>query len=528
MICIQDFWDNEEKGDSFCSCPQCKDSFQPRPILIKNIVLAEMVEGMKKSECGNNVGAGSKCRPVEDGQEAGPSTSHALGWARPTKIPRTTRVSEALKSRECPIHDRLLEIYCCDDDQCICPLCALVEHKAHKNLLAKEGRKRKQEQLQDIKKKSKQRIKMKEQEQKNLTRNIKRVKEGGRAAEEHCECVLAGLIDSLQRHYSTVRELILAHETAAVAQAESSLCSLEKDMAALKKRDAELEQLSQTDDDIHFLQRLPSLSNLPEPPDLSSVSTDPHLLFEAIRSAVSEFGNRLEAFAEVEISTVSQTVAGNRGSQSPDHKVIPEQLPVISAAQSIEPATRTEFLQYACELTLDPNTAHKDLSLSEDGRMVRWDAKKQKEPVQPHSERFNYRRQVLCKEGLVDERCYWEVEVEGKKAEIALAYWGIDRKSLSKTSAFGASDQSWSLDRSKGYSVCHNSEGVGLSAIPSQCRIGVYLQYKEGTITFYEVSDKMKLLYRTKKFTFTEPLYPGFWLGEESCITLCNLKHERF
>ncbi|XP_035633625.1 tripartite motif-containing protein 16-like protein [Oncorhynchus keta] len=528
MICIQDFWDNEEKGGRFCSCPECQDSFQPRPILIKNIVLAEMVEGMKKSKCGNNVGAGGKRRPVEDGQEAGPSPSHALGWARPSKIPKTTRVSEVPKSRVCPIHGRLLEIYCCDDDQCICPLCALVEHKAHNNLLAKEGRKRKQEQLQDIKKESKQRIKMREQEQKDLRENIKRVKEGGRAAEEHCEGVLSGLIDSLQKHYSTVRELILAHETAAVAQAESSLCSMEKDMAALKRRDAELGQLSQTDDDIHFLQRLPSLSNLPEPPDLSSVSTDPHLPFEAIRSAVSEFGNRLEAFAEEEISTVSQTVAGNGGSQSPNHRVIPEQLPVISAAQTPEPTTRTEFLQYACELTLDPNTAHKDLSLSEDGRMVRWDAKKQKEPVQPHSERFNYRRQVLCKKGLEAERCYWEVEVVGNKAEIALAYWGIDRKSVSKRSAFGASDQSWSLDRSKGYSVCHNSEGVALCATPSQCRLGVYLQFKEGTITFYEVSDKMELLYRTKKFTFTEPLYPGFWLGEESCITLCNLRHERF
>lgn len=144
MICIQDFWDNEEMGDRFCSCPECQDSFQPRPILIKNIVLAEMVEGMKKSKCGNNVGAGGKRRPVEDGQEAGPSPSHALGWARPTKIPKTTRVSEVPKSRVCPIHGRLLEIYCCDDDQCICPLCALVEHKAHNNLLAKEGRKRKQ------------------------------------------------------------------------------------------------------------------------------------------------------------------------------------------------------------------------------------------------------------------------------------------------------------------------------------------------------------------------------------------------
>lgn len=182
----------------------------------------------------------------------------------------------------------------------------------------------------------------------------------------------------------------------------------------------------------------------------------------------------------------------------------------------------------ACELTLDPNTAHKDLSISMEDRMVRWDPKKQKVPVQPHPERFTNRHQVMCREGLEAERCYWEVEMVGNKAEIALAYLGINRKSRSKTSAFGGSDQSWSLDCSKGYSVSHNSKSILLSATPSQHKIGVYLKFKEGTIAFYEVSDRMKFLYRTQKCTFTEPLYPGFWLGEESCITLCNLKHERF
>ncbi|KAK6321399.1 hypothetical protein J4Q44_G00083750 [Coregonus suidteri] len=367
ILCIQDFWDNEEMHDLFCSCPECQYTFHPRPNLIKNIALAEMVEAMEKSRCRNNVGAVGTHRPAAACQEAEPSPSQTQEKARPMKSPRTTTVPEALKSRICPIHDRLLEVYCCDDDQCICFLCALVEHKEHTTLLVNEGWRRKQEQLQDIKKQSKERIKKSEKEQKDLTEIINRIKESGRAAEEHCEGVLAGLIDSLQRHYTTVRELIRAQETAVMAQAESSLCNLETYMADLKKKDTELAELSQTDDDIHFLQSWPSLSTLPEPHDLSSVSTDPHLPFEAIRTAVSEFGDRLEAFCEEEINTVSQTVAGNGGSQSP---VRPEQLPVICSAQTLEPTTRPEFLQYACELTLDPNTAHNDLSLSTDGRMV--------------------------------------------------------------------------------------------------------------------------------------------------------------
>ncbi|XP_029549925.1 tripartite motif-containing protein 16-like protein [Salmo trutta] len=525
-LCIQDFWDNEEKHDRFCSCPECQYTFHPRPNLIKNIALAEMVEAMEKSRCRNNVGSVGKHRPAAACHQAGPSPSQTQEKARPMKSPQTTTVSEAPKSRVCPTHGRLLEVYCCDDDQCICLLCALVEHKAHSTLFVNEGWSRKQKQLQDLKKESKERIKKREKEQKDLTESIQRIKEGSRAAEEHCEGVLARLIDSLQRHYSTtVRELIRAQETAVVAQAESSLCNLETDIANLKKKDTELEELSQTDDDIHFLQSWPSLSTLSEPQNLSSVSTDPHLPFEAIRTAVSEFGDRLEAFCEEEINTVSQTVAGNGCSQSP---VRPEQLPVISAAQTLEPTTRPEFLQYACELTLDPNTAHKDLSISMEDRMVRWDPKKQKVPVQPHPERFTNRHQVMCREGLEAERCYWEVEMVGNKAEIALAYLGINRKSRSKTSAFGGSDQSWSLDCSKGYSVSHNSKSILLSATPSQHKIGVYLKFKEGTIAFYEVSDRMKFLYRTQKCTFTEPLYPGFWLGDDSPITLCHLRHKRF
>ncbi|CAL8290470.1 unnamed protein product [Lota lota] len=64
--------------------------------------------------------------------------------------------------------------------------------------------------------------------------------------------------------------------------------------------------------------------------------------------------------------------------------------------------------KYACELTLDPNTAHRRLSLSEDNRKVTWVGEDQSYP--DHPERFDYWHQVLCREALTG-RCYWEVEV---------------------------------------------------------------------------------------------------------------------
>ncbi|KAG5281438.1 hypothetical protein AALO_G00072210 [Alosa alosa] len=76
-----------------------------------------------------------------------------------------------------------------------------------------------------------------------------------------------------------------------------------------------------------------------------------------------------------------------------------------------EPVTREEFLKYSCHFTLDPNTAHRLLHLSEGNRRVEYRAELQSYP--DHPERFDEQYQVLCREG-VSGRCYWEVEWSGR------------------------------------------------------------------------------------------------------------------
>lgn len=179
----------------------------------------------------------------------------------------------------------------------------------------------------------------------------------------------------------------------------------------------------------------------------------------------------------------------------------------------------------ACDLSLDPTTAHEDLTISVGGKEARLSLHKSKLPAIRSPERFTQRRQVLCREGLQAERCYYEIEVKGGKAEIALAYKGINRKSFTKMSAFGANENSWSLDCSTNYSVSHKGDSVQLKTSPSHHRVGVYLKVKEGTLSFYEVSDSMKFLHKVEA-EFTEPLYPGFWLGEKCCIRICDLRRD--
>lgn len=157
--------------------------------------------------------------------------------------------------------------------------------------------------------------------------------------------------------------------------------------------------------------------------------------------------------------------------------------------------------------------------------MVKLCNERSKNPSVRNPERFIHRRQVLCREGLQAD-CYYEVEVKGDKAEIALTYKGIDRKSRTTLSAFGANANSWSLDLSKHYSVSHNSDSIQLTTPPRHHRVGIYLKFQTGTLSFYEVSDSMNFLYKVEA-EFREPLYPGFWLGEKCCIRICDLSQSQ-
>ncbi|XP_038841334.1 NLR family CARD domain-containing protein 3-like, partial [Salvelinus namaycush] len=176
------------------------------------------------------------------------------------------------------------------------------------------------------------------------------------------------------------------------------------------------------------------------------------------------------------------------------------------------------------KLTLDPNTVNRLLSLSEENRKVteRGGEGREEQPYPKHPERFDYRKQVLCREGLTG-CCYWEVEWSGLRAAIGVTYKGISRRGGGEDSLIGWNDKSWSLVCSDNlYTAWHNNNTT-LIAVPSSSshRVGVYLDWPAGTLSFYRVSsDTLTHLY-TFTSTFTEPLYPGF-LVYDSSVSLCQ------
>uniref|UniRef100_A0A3Q3GCN5 B30.2/SPRY domain-containing protein n=1 Tax=Labrus bergylta TaxID=56723 RepID=A0A3Q3GCN5_9LABR len=189
-----------------------------------------------------------------------------------------------------------------------------------------------------------------------------------------------------------------------------------------------------------------------------------------------------------------------------------------------------------CELTLDPNTAHRNLKLSDNNREVTHVTEDQSYPE--HPDRFEYWYQLLCRNGLTG-RCYWEVEWRGD-VDISVSYRGITRKGDSDDYGLGSNNQSWSLTcwSDDGYPACGRitdlplySSSVSnrvtdllLSSSSVSNRVAVYVDCPAGSLSFYTVSSDTPIHLYTFNTTFTEPLYPGFRLwSDDSSVSLCSL-----
>ncbi|GAA6089554.1 tripartite motif-containing protein 16-like, partial [Tachysurus ichikawai] len=348
----------------------------------------------------------------------------------------------------------------------------------------------KQNKLKEEQMKSQQRIQEKQKKVQELKQTVDIIKMRSQAAVDESERIFTELISSMEKKRSEVTELIRAQEKAEVSRAEQLLNQLEQEIADLKRRVTELEQLSHTHNDIHLLQSFPSLCVSPGYDDSPSFTVNQHLSFDGVRKSLSDLKKHSE-----QISAAIQMI-------------LPSELKI-----------REEFTQYFCYLTLDRNTVHHQLNLSEMNRVVTCSETKQ--PYSDHPERFDSWTQVLCKESVCG-RCYWEVEWSGKDVFISVSYKEISRKGRGNECGFGRNSQSWSLQCSSSSVSFWHSDIKTVIKDPSTSRIGVYVDHSAGTLSFYSISDTMRLLHRVHT-TFTQPLYAGVYIWQyNSNVRLCD------
>ncbi|KAK1805567.1 hypothetical protein P4O66_019852, partial [Electrophorus voltai] len=393
MVCINDCWDQHDQRGVY-SCPQCRETFTPRPVLRRNYMLAAVVEKLKKTElqaaspvhCYAGPGdvecdfcTGRKHKAIKSCLVCLASfcETHIRPHYQSPAFKKHTLVKASSRLQEmfCSQHHEVFKIFCRTDQSFICYLCTMDEHKGHDTVSAAAERTKKQTELQEDQRKHQQRIQEKEKKVQELKQAVDTLKRSAQAAVEDSERIFTELICSIEKKRCEVRDLIRDQEKAELSRAEGLLDQLEQEIADLKRRDTELEQLSHTEDHVHFLQSFLSFCVSSGSVESYSISVHQQPSFDGVKKSLSDLKERIETFCKEEFSKISP--CGKRSNrmwcQKWDGAV--ETIRSVSwlrthplllggwyNAQCVNP----DF----CQLTLDPNTAHRFLILSEKNRVV--------------------------------------------------------------------------------------------------------------------------------------------------------------
>ncbi|XP_028450189.1 E3 ubiquitin/ISG15 ligase TRIM25-like [Perca flavescens] len=565
MNCIKSHWDGEDHK-YIHSCPQCRQTFTPRPVLLKNTMLADLVEELKKTglhaapanHCYAGAGdvacdfcTGRKLKAIKSclvclmsycDQHLQPHFDIAQ-----LKKHKLVEPSKKLQENICSHHDEVMKIFCRTDQQLICYLCSVEEHKGHDTVSAAAERTERQKKLEGSQQTIQQRIQDREKDVKLLQQQAEAINLSADKAVEDSEKIFTELIRLLEKRSSDVAQQVRSQQKREESRVRELQEKLEQEITELKRKDAELKKLSHTEDHTQFLHNYPSLSPLSQ--SASSIHIRPLSCFEDVTAAVSEVRDKLQDVLREERTnllltgrTVGLVVNRRQSKQDPhvrrDHKDLrywkgptenayvqgPEVFatPLLTLEDFLlsepEPKTRTDFLQYSREIKLDPNTAYTQLLLSDGNRKAT--VMRQQQAYSSHTDRFTVWPQVLSRESLTG-CCYWEVEKMGN-VSVAVAYKNISRAGGSTLCGFGRNNKSWALDSSSCF--YYNNVRTPVSG-PVSSRVGVYLDHSAGILSFYRVSETMTLLHRVQT-TFTQPLHVGLRLNfspGESAV-LCKLK----
>uniref|UniRef100_A0A8C4IPA1 Tripartite motif-containing protein 16 n=1 Tax=Dicentrarchus labrax TaxID=13489 RepID=A0A8C4IPA1_DICLA len=521
MNCIKSYWDEEDQKKVY-SCPQCRQTFRPRPALVKNTMLADLVEELKKTEpqaapadhcyagpgdvscdfCSGRKRKATKsclqCQVSYCEQHLQPHYDVA-----PLKKHKLVETSAKIQENICTRHNEVMKIFCRTDQQCICYLCSLNEHKGHDTVSTEAEITERQKEFGAIWQKIQQRILDREEDVKMLQQEVEAINRSADKTVKNSDKIFKELVSSIRKRSSVMKQQIRSQQKTKVSRVKELQKKLQQEIADLKRKEAELEQLSQTKDHIQLLHNYPSLPDLTKCTDSPSINIGPGQYFEDATAVVSEVKDKLQDILCDVGTRTSLTETG------PD-VLLPR----------AKPKTRAEFLQYSQKITLDLNTANTEVSLSEGNRKAT-----NMEAFQLyscHPDRFTDMFQVLSKESLT-RRCYWEVEWSGGGVSVAVTYKDISR--TGDDSGFGNNDKSWALECSfnGNYHSKHNKIRTSIPC-PQSSRVGVYLDHRAGILSFYSVSETMTLLHRVQT-TFTQPLYAGLgvhYLG--STAELCELQ----
>ncbi|XP_048059812.1 E3 ubiquitin/ISG15 ligase TRIM25-like [Megalobrama amblycephala] len=313
--CINKFWDLEVHRGVY-SCPTCRKRFNKRPALSKSKVLADILERMKQEA---PAGPGDVTCDVCKGRKVKAIKSCLVCMASYCRTHlRPHLESEALKKHEpvkaspnlqqqiCPQHHKALEVYCYNDQKCVCVVCMWNQHSGHRMVSAADEMAKTQEELKIIKEDFMQKINNMDKEVHQFEKAVISYKRSAQAAVEHSDKIFSEIIFSIQKRQAEVRENIRAQENKEVRDAENHIQTLEKEICELQEENRKLEPLLQTQDHVYFFQNYSFSSGIVQYNSSKDVN---NLTFERVEQCLSELKNHLDEVCEEHMGRILNKVA---------------------------------------------------------------------------------------------------------------------------------------------------------------------------------------------------------------------------
>ncbi|KAK7172438.1 hypothetical protein R3I93_004697 [Phoxinus phoxinus] len=527
LRCIQTHWDQRPKAS--CECPQCRQRFAPRPALARSPVLMEALEQLRLSE-------------------SVPACAPGLYPALPAGPPP-------------------LEL-CCRRE------CGLPGHRGHQALRPEEQQLKIQQELIGLTA----RIEAGIADRERVIQSLPRVSEAHKVSLQQLmadsQAVFADVLRSVELGRSQVLDLLHTHARSCSTHTQARAQQLQQEILQLRQRHQQLRSLQDPDT---LLSAFAAVDCADPPASAAMEVVTPHALMSGVTASLQAFREETENLTRTSLARVFRVVndaaaLAHSSSQSCDPGVVssqsqppslnpafqitevksdsakPDVKPEVKAsfpatqehltdqgsASPVEgsascglatpaPKTREEMLKFRTELTLDPNSAFRQIRLSDGYRKATLCAESQNYPA--HADRFVFWRQVMCAEPLAGSPSYWELEWTGHRVTVGVAYKDMDRSSAEDCARLGHNTHSWSLYWSgKAFSLWHAGRETALAG-PKARRLGVYVDQQAGVLAFYRVSHTQAQEICCIHTHFHGPLFASFrfWSGVGSSVTICEL-----
>ncbi|KAM4615079.1 E3 ubiquitin-protein ligase TRIM39-like isoform 1-T1 [Polymixia lowei] len=509
--CITKYWDDSD----LCQCPLCKKIFSERPDICVNVVLLEMAVQFNKSDqiktacppdqehtkevdvpCDICTGMKNKALKTCLVCLVSYCETHLEPHERVASLKKHILINpvENLEHRVCKKHERPLELFCRTDQTCVCQFCTEGDHRTHDTVPIEEEYREKKTQMRKKVAEVQQMIQEREEKVREIKQSVELSRKDTKQNIADQNEFFTSLVAFIQKSQAEVIEEIEEKQEATERRAEDLIKELEQESTELKKKGTELEQLSHTEDHLHLLHSSPSLSTPPPNKDLSDIHVHSGLSMKTLRRTLTELKETLT-------EEIEKWCDGG--------------------------FELKRIQQYAVDVTLDPDTAHPELILSEDGKQVHDGGVRKNLPDNP--ERFSQCIFVLVKQSFSSGRFYYEVEVKEK------THWflGVARESINRKGSITLQPVNgyWTVELWGGEYKAHNDQPVVLSLKEKPQIVGVFVDYEEGLVSFYDVEAKAHI-YSFTDCTFTDKLFPFFcpWINNNgtnsSPLIICPVNNK--